>query len=322
LAAPGTATHEGDDAMGSADMNVQGEQVASSDQTTSAAAGIPAPTGGVGAAELATESSDPAVLRDLLDRARERLAFYESFDRIIGENIRRSGELMVETVALREQARAQAAEFASERGEFDAARQVDREKYRHLVQTALNDVAATRPVIDQLVERLQAALVAFGEEPPPTAPAAAETLTPAVGPDAAPPAPAPASVDAEPEVEAAPPAPEVEAQAIAAEPVTEPVPEVALAGDAAAGNRTVEVLAHGVGTAAIAISLQRTLRELAYVTNVEAREFADGVLRLQVEAGSELRQPDLAEWLSRHDGHIANTSGNLLEINLGATPAT
>jgi hypothetical protein len=82
------------------------------------------------------------------------------------------------------------------------------------------------------------------------------------------------------------------------------------------------VLAHGVGTAAIAISLQRTLRELAYVTTVEAREFADGVLRLQVESDNAIQQPDLAEWLTRHDGHIANTSGNLLEINLGATPST
>jgi len=297
------------------------------DTNAPAGTGIPAPTKGLGAAELATESNDPAVLRELLDRARERLAFYESFDRIIGENIRRSGELMVETVALREQAQAQAAEFAAERAAFDVARQADREKYRQLVQTALNDVAATRPVIDQLVERLQEALVAFGEEAP--VQAADETLSAAepaaVTPEPAPlpepvlDAPAPGEIftpepplepetmaEAAEEVEAAPEAP-------AEEPAPEPAP---------AGRRTVEVLTHGVSTAAIAISLQRVLRDLEHVSTVEAREFANGVLRLQVEAEGAIGRADIAEWLAKHEGTIANAADHVLEINLGSTPAT
>lgn len=59
--------------------------------------------GGVGSSDLATESSDPDELRALLKRARERLSFYEGFDRVIAENIRRSGELMLETLTMREQ---------------------------------------------------------------------------------------------------------------------------------------------------------------------------------------------------------------------------
>jgi hypothetical protein len=308
--------------MVSAETHAHGEHPDSPDQATPAGAVIPTPTRGVGATELATESNDPTVLRDLLDRARERLAFYESFDRIIGENIRRSGELMVETVALREQARAQAAEFAAERAAFDATRQADRDAYRALVQDALNDVAATRPVIDQLVDRLQAALVTFDNDTPDvTASAPADEIDPGRGPEAQPAQSPEAATGAEPATPAPEPGPESPSDE--AEPIPEPVAEPApVAESAPTGKRTVEVLAHGVGTAAVAISLQRTLRELDYVANVEAREFADGVLRLQVEANDEVLQTDLAGWLDTHEGHISNASGNVLEINLGSTPAT
>ena len=50
------------------------------------------------AAALARDPDDPVLLKQRLTRARERLGFYESFDRIIQENIRRSGELMLEAM--------------------------------------------------------------------------------------------------------------------------------------------------------------------------------------------------------------------------------
>lgn len=294
-------------------------QATPADATT----GIPSPTTGAAAGDLVTTSDDPAILRELLDRARERLAFYQSFDRIIGENIRRSGELMVETVALREEAKAQAVAFAAERAAFEASRQADREAYRTLVQNALNDVAATRPVIDGLVERLQAALVGFGEEP------TAEDA-PAEAVSEAPEAPAE-------EIEAAPEAETVEASAteaeavqpdeVASEPQTPapvnasepPVEEDAAASAVpASGPRTVEILAHGVQTAAIAIALQRTLRELEKVSNVEAREFANGVLRLQTVVDGAIERADLAPWLEAHEGRITSATPTVLEIALGA----
>lgn len=298
-------------------MAPQGSQERDAESVPDAAAagaGIPTPTMGAGSAELATTSDDPAVLRELLDRARERLAFYESFDRIIGENIRRSGELMVETVALREQAQAQAATLAAERAAFEASRQADREKHRQLVQGVLSEVAALQPVIEGLVERLQAALAAFGEEEPATS-ARAEDIT-VVGE---------ASADAGKEVGAAE-APDAATTEPGEAPVV-PQQEPNLEEDAATaamhdGPRTVEVLAHGIPTAAIAISLQRTLRELEQVASVEAREFADGVLRLQVVASGEIGEADLAEWLARHDGRIASTAGDVVEINVGSAPAT
>ncbi|HVL25820.1 MAG TPA: hypothetical protein VM450_17145 [Thermomicrobiales bacterium] len=295
----------------------------SADTNAPAGTGIPAPTKGVGAAELTTASNDPAVLRELLDRARERLAFYESFDRIIGENIRRSGELMVETVALREQAQAQAAQFAAERAEFETTRRDDREKYRHLVQTALNDVAAARPLIDQLVERLQEALVGFGEEPgegvatePPAMPEAAVEVTSETV--AAMTTPAPELTPEPPlEVETGP-----DATSETPDTIEPTAPATAEDAGLVAGRRTVELLAHGVGTAAIAISLQRTLRDLEQVSSVEAREFANGVLRLQVEADGPIGAADITEWLEKHEGQVANASDRVLEINLGTAPAT
>jgi len=328
--------------MGSADNAAQGEQMAPLGQ---GGGGIPTPAMGVGAVELATDSNDPAVLRELLERARERLAFYESFDRIIGENIRRSGELMVETVALREQAKAQAEHIRAEREAFDAARQADQERYRELVQGALDDVAATRPVIDQLIERLQEALGSLGKEPATSVPepAATETATPAEEFTPEPPTEPELELDATleaPSTEAesesspqAPPAPETtiapaaaaeerDTHSSAAAETSESIPAQAEEAAATEGPRTVEILAHGVTTAAIAISLQRTLRELAHVRTVEAREFADGVLRLQVQAEARIDEPDLEAWLEKHEGRIANASDRVVEINLGTTPAT
>ncbi len=81
-------------------------------QDSSPAPAIPIPTVGAGSADLRTSSDDPAELRRLLQLAQERLAFYETFDRIVGENVRRAGELMLERINLQEQARAQAAEAA------------------------------------------------------------------------------------------------------------------------------------------------------------------------------------------------------------------
>jgi hypothetical protein len=293
--------------------------------------GIPAPTTGAGAGDLVTNSDDPAVLREMLDRARERLAFYESFDRIIGENIRRSGELMVETVALREQAQAQAAAIAAERASFDATRQADRETYRTLVQTALNEVAATRPIIDGLVERLQAALVSFGEESPAAtadipakiAPALDTEPTLAVAEVAPSEAVAQSASQAAAEAEAAPRPEQRPTATSGSEEVTEAPVEEDTAAVAAepTGPHTVEILAHGIQTAAIAIALQRTLRELEKVSAVEAREFANGVLRLKVVVDGRIEPGDLASWLEANEGRIATASPTVMEITLGPAGA-
>jgi len=60
--------------------------------------------------------------------------------------------------------------------------------------------------------------------------------------------------------------------------------------------RSVAVVVHGVPRAAAALSLQRHLAGLPAVAAVEAREYAGGVLRLQVETRAPLAVDDLRGW--------------------------
>lgn len=304
--------------------------------TTSPVPGLPTPPSGVGASDLATESSDPQELRDLLERARERLAFYESFDRIIGENIRRSGELMVETVSLREQAQQIANQSARERAEFEATRQADRDRYRSLIQHALDEAASVRPVIDAMVEKLQGVLATLDNDTPEGSDAqvAAEPMTGAnVATTADLVEPWSTSSEGKERVEtpaSEQPAPDTAPDAVlvgetavtssTAHPVentTEPETPGEPAVDeapAVAGPRMIDVLAHGVPNARIAISLQKMLRGLDVVSNVEAREFADGELRLAVTATDILPVDALSIWLTDNQGELTSSSDTVTEI--------
>lgn len=276
--------------------------------------GLPDPTSGVGAADLATSSTDPDELRSLLERARERLAFYESFDRIIGENIRRSGELMVETVALREQAQSLAAQSANDRAEFAATQEADRTHYRSLVQSALDEAATVRPAIDAMVQRLEDVLEQLDTEPDmiEAAPAAsAESGN------------EPASIDTPAAM--SPEAPNAAKTTLDDEPlsdtekiVDQPSADTAVADDSAT-LRTIQVLAHEVPNARIAVALQKMLREIEPVQNVEAREFANGELRLAVTATGSLSSDALATWLSINNGELTSISDTVTEITFRKT---
>ncbi len=64
----------------------------------------------VGAIQVSNKVTGDGIFDDRdreLELARERLAFYESFDRLIHDNIARSGDLLRQAVALRESARPQ-----------------------------------------------------------------------------------------------------------------------------------------------------------------------------------------------------------------------
>lgn len=293
--------------------------------TPSPSSGLPVPPEGVGAADLKTDSTDPQELRELLDRARERLAFYESFDRIIGENIRRSGELMVETVALREQAQTLAAQSEKERAEFEATRQADREHYRTLITGALAEVETARPVIDGMIARLQDVLDTLSQDDAigadVTAGSASVSLTSALvepwhtdpTPKEAAPSPDEAAIQADAEAEPDAPA------ADTTEPTTAedaPVPADAEESSTPSGPvaRHITVLAHNVPNAKVAIALQKKLRELDVVTSVDAREFANGELRLAVIANDALPEDILTAWLTGNDGSLTSTSPSVTEL--------
>lgn len=307
----------------------------SSDQPTAPShTVIPAPPSGVGAADLATDSTDPQVLRELLDRARERLAFYESFDRIIGENIRRSGELMVETVALREQAQVLAARSAEERATLAAKRQAERDHYRALIAQALHEVSSVRPVIDTMVTRLESVLAELGEGEETDSGAAAtasatsiSTISALVESRSTPPDRQEAT-ELAPKFSSEEPTTDTDGEAPVEEPAVETADtaveeetsnveaETAVTSESPTtdGPRSIDVLAHGVPSARVAISLQKVLRDLDVVSSVEAREFANGELRLAVQATDALPQATLESWLADNNGELTGSGATVTEI--------
>ena len=282
--------------------------------------GLPKPQGGAGSHELAIDSNDPDVLRQHLARARERLAFYESFDRIIGENIRRSGELMLETIALREEAQERERLTAQLEAERAAARIAEQERYRALFSGLIAEADRAQAELTALRSRLTDALTSITGGAPETAsdtdlqpesvPLDMRSETEATpGDDAAAPAPAASGEQSSSGSEDSTPAPET--GTVSADE----------AGDGPAGDgapRTLDVLVQGVPRAAVALSLQRYLNTLAYISEVETREFAEGILRLTVTTTNHagLADADLAAWPDGGTLVRGGETANVLELTL------
>ncbi|HEY7037131.1 MAG TPA: hypothetical protein VH482_37770 [Thermomicrobiales bacterium] len=90
-----------------------------------------------------------------LTRLRERLAFYQSFEGLIQDNIARSGDLLRQAMDMRESA---AADVAA--AQADAARQRadDRSRYRILFSAMLDELTALQGQAERLARRLTSAL--------------------------------------------------------------------------------------------------------------------------------------------------------------------
>jgi hypothetical protein len=76
------------------------------------------------------------------------------------------------------------------------------------------------------------------------------------------------------------------------------------------------VLVHGVPRAAAALSLQRHLAGLDHVEGVEAREFAEGILRLQVTARTPLALDDLRAWDAGAELEPVHVQDDVIEVRL------
>ncbi len=287
----------------------------------------PSPAPGTITGDLASDTDDPVILKQRLTRARERLGFYESFDRIIQENIRRSGELMLEAISFREQALAHESEAQESRAARDR-RLAEREAQQaRILEDLLTDIERSRATLATLGDRVQSALYELRGVP---------ADTPAAAPAAAPDAPSQShAAPAEPRAVAqpAPSAPvvaeeEVETSNVPEAPTPEPepkpepaqvqTPDSAAAPAPASEPRTIEVLVHGVPRAAVALSLQRHLGTVADVLAVEAREFAEGVLRLQVTALRPLAETDLTGWRDGAGQTVLRADPTVLELALPA----
>lgn len=80
--------------------------------------------------------------------------------------------------------------------------------------------------------------------------------------------------------------------------------------------RAVTVLVHGVPRAATALSLQRHLAGLDHVSGVEAREYAEGILRLQVTSSRPLEFEDLARWEDGQGIEPVHIHTDIIEVRL------
>lgn len=287
------------------------------DRDPSAVPSIPTPGVGAGSADLRTTSDDPVELQRLLALAQERLAFYESFDRIVGENVRRSGELMLERISLREQA----AEAARARAEREARLAGMEGTLRELLQDLLDEVETLRGGLSTIETRLQAIVAGdpkAGESParerlapmqPPESPQAAEAL------DDDSPVPDQSAHTVEMEAGGAMPA------AADAEPQATPGPEPERERETWDAPQVVELIAHGVPRAADALALQRYLGGLDHVVGVEAREFAEGVLRLQITARSPISSADIDGWPDHPDARVLQQQATVIEIDCASAIA-
>jgi len=90
-----------------------------------------------------------------LIRLRERLAFYQSFDGLIQDNITRSGDLLRQAMQMRESA---AAEIAAAKAETEQHRADDRERYRLVFSGLLDDVTNVQMQAERLARRIGSAI--------------------------------------------------------------------------------------------------------------------------------------------------------------------
>jgi hypothetical protein len=228
-----------------------------------------------GAEAFATASNDPGELRALLAHARDRLSFYEGFDRVIAENVRRSGELMLEMLTMRDAMTASAERDNREQQERIAASLAD-------LEAGLQAIRAQADRVGTQVASLRQSLETAGGHP--------ATAAGPAGPAAVP----------EPDLE----------------------PRSAAIADPGgwAAPRVVDVIAHHVTRATVALSLQRHLGALDTVSGVEAREFAEGVLRMQVTASQPLGAADLDGWTDNGPVSILRLQPDFVEISLAPNP--
>jgi hypothetical protein len=316
-----------------------------------------------------TPTSAGAAATDLereLSRARDQLAFYESFDRLIQENVARSGELLREAQAERERA---AHDIAASRADLDRRLAVGREQQRSTLAAIRDDLQRIHEQVSTLAQRVDEALSTLDNAPPlndpgETSPAASDPspIASTIGSPATPPTPPTAWV---PPVErgdvlfsplsstrsAGSPAPGLPdtssdsapiekvspahrmgdlngGTAIIVPPATDhpdsprSTPGRLIAPDAARTEspstlpHVTMVLVHGVPRAATALSLQRHLAALDHVESVEAREYAEGILRLQVVASPPLRLDDITRWEAAPGLEPLHVLDDVIEVRL------
>jgi hypothetical protein len=254
-----------------------------------------------------TAGSRPAATprdeRDVeISRLREKLTFYESFDRQVLESVTRSADLLRQAMELRDTA---SGALSVAREEVEREQFNQRQRQRDLLSDLLDDVIQLQGQAERLARRIADALDEVESDLPAGDFPSASTL---LGGAAAFESPAPVTFETETDLR---PLDLAEIGPAPAEPTSGAVPAPAPEREAA---RPTVILIHGLPAASAALSLQRHLSALDHVSVVEPREFANGVLRLLVSANQELTAGDVQAWTQ--GAHLApvHVRSDLIEM--------
>jgi hypothetical protein len=279
------------------------------------------------------DQSNPPLASDVeIAQLRERLAFYESFDQMIHENVNQSSALLRKAAETQEQTH-RVLKTAS--AQHEKARRAERSQFRALFSTMLDEVTALQGQLERLARQVADSLDDLESDHP------MESLPLTTAP--------PVELGAGDYVVTPPEAPEVEAVApgVTAEDLDASAPneepegiEPFSADSYAPGVGMVEtselplrgepetvaepipagatVLVHGVPRATTALSLKRFLENLPDVDQVEPREYAEGVLRLLVLSRRPVTIQDLRAWTEGASLEPINVRDNLLELRLNS----
>jgi len=267
------------------------------------------------------------------DSLRERLRIYESFDEVIAESMRRARGFLDEAAEMREKV---IRELAEARQELEEEIAEARAKLREEIAEAREEIEAERHELVSIARTILHRSGSSGKsgaqaegpiaEPEPvtpypldqrpaheaeqeaalipapvtsqTPPAAVEsTALESTEPPDAPqtpeePNPAPGEVPDVSVAEAPEPAPVGDPEPVPPV-IVEPAPEAATAEPEPV--RTT-IIVHGISRPAVATGLQRYLLAQPGVTAVEPREFAEGILRLQIHASTPIDDHLFAGW--------------------------
>jgi hypothetical protein len=172
-------------------------------------------------------------------------------------------------------------------------------------------MAGTAPLVNDVMETVEFAAPSHEIEPteaPPSAPVVDDAVLAEVAPPERP---------EESDREAGtPPDPGIAQDfAAAPEPREQATPAAAIASPATT-MRTTTLLVHGVPRATTALSLKRYLEGLSHVHEVEPREFAEGILRLQITGLRPLDIGDLSGWPEGQGLEAIHVREDLLEVRL------
>lgn len=280
--------------------------------------------------DQAGRSGDAATLQELLGRARDRLAFYQGFDRVIADNVRRSGELMLESLSLKEQ-------IAAEHGQVGARERASLLAQVTSLQEQFDSVSAQ---LASAVSALASLRATLDPHAPPTSDRGAASQGAEPVDDVA---DAPAGQDSNvAPVEGAPVFHDTAmdtSEAVTAEPVVLPAGVATVLTDGIeaaptesepdeddpspdaegwAESRVIEIIAHDVAKAATALALQKHLRALPQVEQVDTREFASGVLRLQVIATAPISEASVLAWDGGSSLDVAVLQEQVIELRFRA----